>query len=625
MTQPYFFDVLPYHPRPEPFESLTGYLLRLAEGNGLQSVRGLVATCFPTPGGKWYIHIPSDHAMTDWRGLPVVTACSEDTLRATTFYHLAEKFGVPTRAQATGAFLRGSIAYHFRYCPDCLDERGYYALPWRFEGLIGCAEHNCRLLDRCGHCGNLLPILPTVPLRVGLCTHCEEDLRRCRSAPLTDTEQQQTLKQQQALEFLLSRKPVAEAEASQQVGRRLVYWRLKQGVTAATMAEQLGIPRRSITFIEQGRRKGQTGAGNFARYQQYVTYLGLSWPELFTMPLPPDTDTQIHQAELEVRRQLEQELVEKAQAAIKTLRANGQAVNKKAVAQHLGYSVQILQGYRRVKEILDQITTATRQRHQEQTDQREEVLLEWVEAAIDRLTAINQPLSQKIIAKTVGSMLLEQWHRYPRLSALFVEQDIPRDYPETPARRQREEQLVEAVQAAIIRLKAEEQIVTKSAIGRMVGMSPGSFKNYPRVNVILEQAIQERYRPSPEPLTPEREQMLRDKIQEAACQLATRNQPFTQEELIAQAGLNLHTVRKFPALRQLLTQIAQEQQQLRNLQAQQYAEALFTRVQQAIETLQKSEQTLTQTMIAKAVGMSLTGLGKYPRIKLLMAQAARKR
>ena len=621
MTHVDYFDVLPYHPQPQPLESLTGYLLRLAEGNGLQSVQGLVMTCFPTLGGKKYIHIPTDHPLTDWRGLPTVAACAEDTLRATTFYHLAEKFGAPTRPQGTGAFLRGSIAYHFRYCPLCLAERGYHALPWRFVELTGCAEHTCRLLDRCGHCGNLLPILPTAPLRVGLCGHCGGDLRHCQSVMLTDTEQQHTLKQQQALEFLLSPKP-AELEASQRLGRRLVYWRLKQRVTAATMAEQLGIPRPSITFIEQGRRRG--AGGNFERYQQYVAYLGLSWPEVFTRPLPPDTDTQLHQAKLEVRRQVEQELVEKAQTAIKALRANGQAVNQKAVAQQLGYSVKILRGYRRIKEILDQITATTRQQHRQQADHREQVLFEWVEAALDRLIATNQPLSQKIIAKTVGAMLLEQWLRYPRLRALFAEQEIPWDYPEPPARRQREDQLVEAVQAAIIRLRAEQQAVTKAAIGRIVGLTPGGLRRYPRVRTILDQATQEPYRPSPQPLTPEREHMLRDKIQAAARQLAARHQPFSQEELIAQTGFDLHTIRKFPALRQLLTQIAQEQQQLRNLQAQQRAEDLLAQVQQAIATLQKSEPSLTQTMIAQAVGMSLTGLGKYPRIKVLMAQAAQK-
>ncbi len=622
MTQPDYFDVLPYHPQPQPLESLTGYLLRLAEGNGLQSVQGLVATCFPNPGGQKYIHIPTDHPMTDWRGLPRVAACTEAALRATTFYHLAKKFGTSTRPQGIGAFLRDSITCHFRYCPHCLAERGYHALPWRFVGLMGCAEHNCRLLDRCGHCGNLLPLVPTAPLRIGLCPHCGGDLRHCRSATLTDTEQQQTLKQQQALEFLLSPNPAAEADGSQQMGRRLVSCRLQQGVTAATMAEQLAIPRRSITFIEQGRRSG--AGGNFERYQQYVTYLGLHWPEVLTMPLPPDTDTQLHQAELKVRRQVEQELVEQTQAAIKTLRANGQAVNQKAVAQQLGYSVAVLRGHRRVKEILDQITTATRQQQQQQVDQREQVLLEWVEAAIERLTATNQPLSQKSIAKTVGALLQEQWLRYPRLRALFAEQEIPRDHLESPARRQREEQLIEAVQTAIIHLKTEEQAVTKVAIGRIVGMSPGGLRGYPRVRTILEQATQEPYRPAPQPLTPEREQMLRDKIQAAAHQLAARQQLFTQEELIAQAGLNLRSIRKFPALRQLLTQIAQEQQQLKNRQAQQRAEDLLGKVQQAIETLQKSKPALTQTMIAQAVGMSLTGLGKYPRIKILMAQAAQK-
>ena len=37
------WKVLPLHPQPQPLESFTSYLIRLAEANGLQSFREIVA------------------------------------------------------------------------------------------------------------------------------------------------------------------------------------------------------------------------------------------------------------------------------------------------------------------------------------------------------------------------------------------------------------------------------------------------------------------------------------------------------------------------------------------------------------------------------------------------------
>src|SRR5581483_9957190 len=43
----YYFEVLPLHPGPEYLESLTSYLMRLADLNGISSIDGLSALCFP--------------------------------------------------------------------------------------------------------------------------------------------------------------------------------------------------------------------------------------------------------------------------------------------------------------------------------------------------------------------------------------------------------------------------------------------------------------------------------------------------------------------------------------------------------------------------------------------------
>jgi transcriptional regulator with XRE-family HTH domain len=617
MTQPYYFDVLPYHPPPEPFESLTGYLIRLADGNGVHTVRGSVATCFP--GKRWsYLYFPADRPPTCWETLPTVSVCSETILRATTFYHLAEKLGCPLRPQAISIFLRGSIADHFRYCPHCLVEQGYHVLPWRFLGLDGCADHDCRLLDRCGHCGQRLPLLMPAPLHV--CIHCRGDLRLCQSVPLTEAEKEQAAKQRQALEFLLSPEPVAGPEAAKHLGQRLIYWRLNRGVTSEVMAQELGIPKRSLNGLERGLRQSGTGL-NFQRYEQYVAYFGLSWSEIFATPLPPDIDTQKRQAKLEAYQCLEQELIEKVQAALEALGEEDELLTQKAIAQNVGWPLRKLRSYPRVKAILDQAVAERKRRRQEHQNQIEKALVELVEAAIDQLEAANQPVSQKAIAKMAGPMRLDRLLAYPLIRAIFEQQGIPRDYPESSAYRQREAELVEAVQAAIVQLKTEGQAVTQGAIARIVGMTIAGLKKYLRVRTILQQVVEERYRP-PRQVDQDREQKLVAQVQAAAQQLASRGRPFTQKELAALTDLSLNSLQRYPRVRMLLAEIAQQQRQLRVLKVQQQVETLLVKVQQAIETLKQSEHPLTQKKIAEVVGYSK--LSRYPQIKALMIQATQK-
>jgi hypothetical protein len=343
----YYFEVFPVHPQPAPFESLTGYLIRLAEANGLQSVQGLSVACFPIGKEQGNPHIPADYQMAFWDALPQIAVCSEETLRRTTFYHLAEKFSCSTRPQDTGVFLKNSLAYHFRYCPACLAQHGYHFLPWRFLLLSGCDEHHCRLLDCCGHCGRSMPLFMKAPLKVGICSHCRGDLRRCQAEPLPEADWTQVARQHQDLEFLLSPTARAEPEALKHLGRRLVYWRLKQGIDSSTMAQQLGIPRPSLTCIEHGRKPG--GGANFHRYGLYTAYFGLSWQQVFAMPLPPDTHTQNRQAKMKARQQREQKLVEQVQTAITTLKADNQPVTQTAVCQLVGWSIRGLRAYPQVK------------------------------------------------------------------------------------------------------------------------------------------------------------------------------------------------------------------------------------------------------------------------------------
>ena len=191
-----YFETLPLHPRPQPLESLTSYMIRLLEANGLQSLASsyfLFQTLQVTRGA-----VSKDHAPSSFGILPMLSQCSEVALRQMTFVHLERKLG----HQGKPISLARSLAMDLRYCPICLAERAYRLLPWRFHALQGCSIHNCRLLDRCGHCGKTIPLFAS-PFEIATCPHCHYDLQMAPTEPLSQNEQVRAQKITRDLEFLL--------------------------------------------------------------------------------------------------------------------------------------------------------------------------------------------------------------------------------------------------------------------------------------------------------------------------------------------------------------------------------------------------------------------------------------
>lgn len=117
----YCFDVLPLHPQPESLESFTSYLIHLAGANGISSMDGLSALCFPHQDRRITRSI-TDYPPTSFDRLPAVGNCPTETLITTTFFHVAAKFGRSTLPQPLSRFLVGCVSEHLRYCPLCLSE-----------------------------------------------------------------------------------------------------------------------------------------------------------------------------------------------------------------------------------------------------------------------------------------------------------------------------------------------------------------------------------------------------------------------------------------------------------------------------------------------------------------------
>src|SRR5258708_32507555 len=94
----YYFETLPLHPRPARMELFTSYLTRLAKANGMGGIVDLLlAASFPGKHSKYHVKERSqsltENSVSSFGTLPIISHCSEETLRATTFFHVGRKFG----------------------------------------------------------------------------------------------------------------------------------------------------------------------------------------------------------------------------------------------------------------------------------------------------------------------------------------------------------------------------------------------------------------------------------------------------------------------------------------------------------------------------------------------------
>lgn len=265
--------ILPLHPQPKPLESLSGYILRLAEANGLKSVNELAYLSTLHRGWRGVRTFP-DYSSLSTGGLAWVAGCLPDTLRDLTFYHLARHFACPTHSfEEMSAFFEGSVAPSLRYCPACLTEQLYHRLDFRFLALAGCYKHRCSLLSECGHCGASLPLLPLRP-RVACCVMCEGDLRTCPMLPLPQQAGGDLERRMHDLELLLmpeEQRPEITSALVQGRGFLLLRQRKHLGLMEATRL--MGRDEQVITEIEEGNWGVKA---TLADYWQYTEILGCS-------------------------------------------------------------------------------------------------------------------------------------------------------------------------------------------------------------------------------------------------------------------------------------------------------------------------------------------------------------
>lgn len=646
----YAFDILPVHPVPQPLESYTSYLTRLAEGNGLTRYTDLTARLFPSLSSL-QVRDLTDYTPTSFGYVAENTMCSEGHLRATTFFHLARKFGRMPQARSLSLLMAQALAPHLRYCPQCIAERGCYLLPWRLRMVDGCPQHGCTLLDGCPACGSTIRLL-VAPFRVGICPHCQFDLRLSHASQLSETQWQCVQQRWQDIEFLLlpqSWEELSTVNAVLGAGYVLERKRRRTGQTANQVAAQTGILSAGIRAMERGNI-GTSGA-TLLRYIHYAEYLSvslqsvflegiaqyaalpetLSYPEKLharllhavahlratgqpiddtalriwtgvcrqTLQRHPSTSVVLHRLEEEAFDNRERILLKQIETAIQELQAQGKPVYRKDIYQLVGLNASVLKAYPRIRERLKSLNNPLPSRKATRFRRCEQRLLAQAQQICQQLLEQGQPITQEKIAAGLGLSVTHLFRAYPQVSKWLGQ-------TRTIQATQTERQLLAQVETAIQSLRLKRQSVTRKTVACLLDISVGTFYRYPLVRQRLREVCDEE-------LAAYRRQRAHQ-VRHALDWLQIRSQPLTQTTICRQAGLNENAVRQHPDLKPLVFP-ALEAQRTRHIHQ------LLERVTTVLATLEERGQKVSLPAVSRLVGLSLSCLRDYPEVVACVSQA----
>lgn len=291
-----FAQVLPHRPPPYPGECLSGYLVRLAEANGVSVFWDFVRDLFP----RWETSpqislLRYEYPVDDWGRIPLRTQLSPAQLRALSVAPWLEKFRPPIILRRPGYFspgtwLRSVVWLDLHVCPACLEEASYVRLLWRLMPTQVCLTHKCWLQAQCSQCGATLRV--TSPTQRHLrCAKCGMDLRRLPAVPApVDVITAQTPRQAN-LQFLLDPdtqliKPVSTEsrltaeDLLRAIGRKFCYLRERAGLSVGEVSRQLEVTPGMVRLMEKGHQLV------LIRYLEYLEALSMSWADFTMVDVP---------------------------------------------------------------------------------------------------------------------------------------------------------------------------------------------------------------------------------------------------------------------------------------------------------------------------------------------------
>lgn len=577
-----WFDVLPIHPAPYPLESFTGYLVRLADGNGIRTISGLSTIVFPRLRRKptW-----TDLPRQEYGLLPAITTHPETLFHATTFYHLARKLRRSLYAGPLKVLLASSISQGIRFCPHCIAEQGYYSLLWRFTALMGCSKHHCYLLDACGQCGASMPLV-SAPVRFGICPACSTYLGDCLTHELPDEAYTQVHQLENDLSFMLTPQDwETDQNYLQSFGTTLVAMRRERGWSQVEMAKHLGITEDALTGLEArfGHGRGET----LDDYLRYLGLLGSSFRDVFAyMKQLAHVD--------EGRLWLE-----RVQQTIEHFQSTQQPLTQQAICHYWGCQSKTLRRYPEVRELLEQLP-------QQRLAQRTQRLRERVERVIHELQTSGQPVTPETVAAHLARSPKSLEH-YPEIWEHILSLAPAKASPYRPVlpplSTERQAELKQKVEAAIEYALQHHEKLTNTRIFQLAHIGAPTFYRYPLLKELVNQARAQ----NPTPKTLPNEAKLLELVTLATRQLADTGKTFSCRAVAEMVGMSCMGLRNYPSIQAFFkAQLKQQKLEQRK--------QLLTQVQVAAEYLQQQGRPVTQRGVAEVLGVSHQRLRHHQHI-----------
>lgn len=312
----------------------------------------------------------------------------------------------------------------------------------------------------------------------------------------------------------------------------------------------------------------------------------------------------------------EEEVVSDVQHTITFLTERNSRVNYTSIAREMrGISAQTLRTYPKVRMLVDEYLQSDHLFQLRQFVLREEQLLSMVETAITEIEALGKPFTQRDLLDKVGQNRTTL-RSYPRVNA-FIEQKITRYHVyQQRCKQPEEEELLQRAKEAITDLTECSEHITPRKVASRVHLSQEVLMQYPEVVLLLEQSGYKKRKPL------EREEELLDLVRDAILVYRASAQPITKDGLSSMVGINRATLFHYPAVRALMTQAANEdQQQQKKLRFQKREEALAQQVVNAIQQLRDSQRRISVQAVGKIVHVSCVCLNHYPMVRTLLESA----
>ncbi len=312
-------------------------------------------------------------------------------------------------------------------------------------------------------------------------------------------------------------------------------------------------------------------------------------------------------------RRSEEEVLSEVQRVIPLLTERNASVTYVAIAREMGgITAQTLRTYPKVRMLVDEHLQSHHLYQVQQFAFREEQLLCRMEVAITELETLGKPFTQRELCEKVGKSR-STLRQYPRVNAL-LEQKVTRYHVYQRRRGQpAEEDLVQRVKEAIIDLTDRGEHITPRKVARKVKIYRDVLMQYPQVVVLLEQGGYKKRKPRSE-----REEELLDLVREAIHACKVSGQPITKAKLSSMVGVDSAALHRYPQVRTLMTQAANEDKQQRQERRFQVREEELTQqVVAALQQLRDQNRRITKRAVGKLVHVSNICL-YYPKVGILI-------